>query len=223
MCKQIPEAAEKAAPSPARRWLIGILLVLLCASLFLLVYRTVNSSAKPDTLLPYLQSLNLPAAPVEEPVFSSGYGTPAASSEELSALLQDKTLVEGTVSSIDAVRLPVSNGEWYLAVVTVDVEQTLSGEVRTGSLRLIGAAELSGEDSADMVPIPGFSGCEAGMRAVFALRSLPDGDWSISGKRVVPADLADAMPLCILTRSGDSLTALETGVSVPLSSLTAAE
>lgn len=223
MCKQVPEAAEKAAPSPARRWLICVLVILLCGLIFLLVYRTVNSSAKPDTLLPYLQSLNLPAEPVEEPIFSSGYGTPAASSEELSSLLQDRTLVEGTVSSVDAVRVPVSDGEWYLAVVTVDVDQTLSGEARTGSLRLIGAAKNSSGEDSDTVPIPGFSGCEAGMRAVFALRALPDSAWIISGKRIVPAELADAMPLCILTHDGDSLTALEAGVSVSLSSLTAAK
>ena len=224
MCKPVPEAAENAAPSAARRWLIGILIVLLCALIFLLVYRTVRSSVKPDTLLPYLQSLSLSAEPIEEPLFSSGYGAPAASSEELFDVLQDKTLVEGTVSSVDAVRVPVPGGVWYLAVVTVDVDQTLSGEARTGSLRLIGAAELSGEDvSADTVPIPGFSGCEAGMHAVFALRSLPDSAWIISGKRVAPAELADAMPLCILTHDGDNLTDSEAGVSVSLSSLTGAE
>lgn len=224
MCKPVPESAEKAAPSTARRWLICVLIVLLCVLLFLLVYRTVHSSAKPDTLLSYLRSLDIPAEPVEAPVFSSGYGAPAASSEELFALLQDKTLVEGTVSSVDAVRVPVSDGVWYLAVVTVEVDQTLSGEARTGSLRLIGAAELSGEDiSADTVPIPGFSGCEAGMHAVFALRSLPDSSWSISGKRVVPAELADAMPLCILTHDGDNLAALEAGVSVSLSALASVE
>lgn len=224
MCKPVPEAAENAAPSAARRWLIGILIVLLCALIFLLVYRTVRSSVKPDTLLPYLQSLSLSAEPIEEPFFSSGYGAPAASSEELFDLLQDKTLVEGTVSSVDAMRVPVSGGVWYLAVVTVEVDQTLSGEARTGSLRLIGAAELSGEDvSADTVPIPGFSGCEAGMHAVFALRSLPDSAWIISGKRVAPAELADAMPLCILTHDGDNLTDSEAGVSVSLSSLTGAE
>ncbi len=29
MCKQVPEAAEKAAPSTARQWLICVLIVLL--------------------------------------------------------------------------------------------------------------------------------------------------------------------------------------------------
>ena len=153
-----------------------------------------------------LEGLRLPAQELADPVFGADREEPVMTEADLVRAVNANPTVAGTVTALDTVRVESADGTvWYLASMTVAVREVLTGTA-PAEVCVVCAGAYNGTDAdTGMVPIPQLAGCREGVEAVFVLRTVDEGVWTIDGKAVNPADLGDYTVVYRLEQEGDRL------------------
>ena len=161
-----------------------------------------------------LEALRLPAQTLAAPSFFSAQESPRLLPSELAGIVNANLTVQGRVTGLEAVRVPDGGTTWYLAALTLEVEESLRGSAPS-ELRVVCAAAYTGTDANDAAaPIPQLAGCREGTDAVFVLRPAKDAVWEIAGQRVRAGALGEYTLVCRLDREGNRLSDPEQGTSV---------
>ena len=164
-------------------------------------------------LLTYMNQLNLSAKEIPNPLFFSTTEIPKITEDDLLNSIKNNTVVEGTIDTIDSVRIQETDAVWFITTITIKVDEVIVGTADS-EVRIVCASKYSGDIDENTVPIAKISGCYEGMRSVFVLRHLDKGSWNISGKEVYPSSLGEYYVVYRLDRSGDKLTFTEQNITV---------
>ena len=167
----------------------------ICALFAALCLLLTGCGAQPKTLLDRMQALHLPAEAYTS-ADSDSAEAPQLSENDLAAMLPSKTIVQGTILSLEYVRIPLSGSVWYLAAAVIRTDEVLAGENVPEQITVAGAAVYTGdgaETGSGGTPVPAFAGCRTGLSAVFVLRPVENTPWQIGLTAVDPASIGEML------------------------------
>ena len=113
---------------------------------------------------------------------------PPPSAGETDAFPPDDTVVRGKVLSIEGVKAPDGDWTWYVAFVTISVDEVLQGSVEGPTLRAVTAAVTNEE--VEWLCDPRVSGLASAQSATFLLRDTAEMTWEILSLTFTVSDLA---------------------------------
>ena len=181
--------------------------------------RLIKTNAS-DTLAHQLSDLGIASKTMVDPVFISQNGMPEMSQGDLLNVIKNNITVQGTLSSMDTVRIQDNDAVWFLTTAVIAVDEVLTGKYDTDKVRMVCAACCMGFPvDENTVPVTSLTGCQENAAGVFVLRVLDNETWTISGKEVLPKSLGDYSIVYYLERSGDVLTYTPQNVSVSVNDI----
>lgn len=215
--KYVSESINYTAAKKKNAWVKwGAMAACLCLVVVGACTLLLKPATQDDTqfyLLTYMHQLNLSAKEIPNPVFFSTSEIPEITEDDLLNSIKNNTVVEGTINTIDSVRIQETDAVWFITTITIKVDEVIVGTADS-EVRIVCANKYNGDIDENTVPIAKISGCYEGMRSVFVLRHLDKGSWNISGKEVYPSSLGEYYVVYRLDRSGDKLTFMEQNITV---------
>lgn len=177
-----------------------------------------NDSDKPQ-LLTYMDQHNFKAELIEEPKLFLGYEKPLNPDMNLIVAIQNATTIQGTITSIECVRVEDINTTCYITAMTIAVDDVLNGNIASKEVHTVCMSKSNVVYDASMVPVGDIAECYEGMNAVFVLSTFDNGNWTIAGTEVNPKELGDYYVSLRLNKDGNTLVYPEQGISINLDEL----
>ena len=165
-----------------------LIAVLTALCLLAALFAGCKASEKPS-LSACLSGLGLETRSVELRSLVSEDAPPPSSGGETGALPPDDTVVRGRVESIEGVKAADSDRTWYIAVVTISVDDILQGSVDGKTLRAVTAAATN--EDVEWLTDPRIGGLSLGQSAEFILRDTDGMTWEIKGLAFAVSELAE--------------------------------
>ena len=191
-----------------------------CLCLILVSAVTVSRFRNNDSgsvLAGLLSDVGISTESITDPHFISQVGMPKLTSDSLMESINNNLTVQGSLVSIDTVKVVDKDSVWYVTTAEIKVDEVICGECDSKTIHIAGAACYSGELlDENEVPITSMIGCEENTNGVFVLRGLGDGAWTMNGEDISPKSLGDYSIVYYLNRSGDTLTLMQQNISVSL-------
>ncbi|MGI6316887.1 MAG: hypothetical protein ACOX17_09535 [Christensenellales bacterium] len=220
--KYIAEARTKTAKKMRPVWIkwtaIAACLCLIVASVVGVPrFKKTNSS---DTLEHRISDFGIGSKTIVDPVFIAQNEMPKRSPKDLLNSIKNNVTVQGTLSSMDTVRIKDNDSVWFITTAVISVDEVITGKYDSDKVHIVCAACYTGVPvDENTVPITCLIGCQENADGVFVLRGLDDGTWTISGKEILPKSLGDYYIVYYLERSGDVLTFIPQNISVSVNDI----
>lgn len=132
---------------------------------------------------------DLGAARVKLQSLVSEDAPPPSGGVETDGFPPGQTVVSGRVEAIDGVIADGGDKTWYVAFVTISVDEVLQGSVDGETLRAVTAAATNEE--VEWLSDPRVGGLAAGQSSTFRLRGTDGMTWEIKDLSFAVSDLAE--------------------------------
>lgn len=172
--------------------------------------------------LTHLRDMGLRAKEIKDPVFVSGTegfeGPPPETEEDVLARINSGILVQGTITKLEAARVPSGSKVWYVAAATIWVEEVLYGSAPDEIRISVAVACDRKEETKGVAPIPSLSGCHEGASGLFLIIRKTDTNrwWRINDIAVDAERIGEYSLLDRFDRKKNSLVTRDGNISIPL-------
>ncbi len=178
-----------------------------------------------NEVVTHLRGMGLRAKEMKDPVFVSGTegfeGPPPETEEDVLARINRGILIQGTITKLEAARVPSGSKVWYVAAATVWVEEVFCGSA-PDELRISAAVACDRkEETKGAAPIPSLCGCIEGAGGLFLITRKTDTAcwWKINGIAVDAERIGEYSLLDRFDRKKDSIVTLDGSISIPFDAL----
>lgn len=175
--------------------------------------------------LTHLRDMGLRAKEIKDPVFVSGTegfeGPPPETEEDVLARINSGILVQGTITKLEAVRIPAGGEVWYVVAATVRADEVLYGSA-PDEIRISAAVAFDRkEETKGVAPIPSLSGCCEGASGLFLItRKTDTACWWIINEIAVDAErIGEYSLMDRFDRKKNSIVTLDGSISIPFDAL----
>lgn len=217
----IEEAKKREKPVAARlaRWIAVAACLCLIVAAIVGLLKLINKTPS-DTLEHRISEYGIGSKTIMNPVFVSHSDMPKMSENDILNCIKNNITVQGTLSSMDTVRIDDNDSVWFITTAVISVDEVITGKYDADKVHFVCAAcYIGGPIDENNVPIPHLAGCQENTYGVFVLHGLDGGSWTICGKEVSPKSLGDYYVVCYLERSGDVLTYRQQNISVSVNDI----
>ena len=175
----------------------------------------------PSAVVSYLEAQGLLAEEMKYPEYVSIFeGPPPDTQEDLLARIKNGVLIRGTVTQIDTARIPAGGEVWYVAAMTVRVEDVLLGNAPDViRISAAGVRDL-GDETKGTAAIRELEGCYQGTSGLYLIGKRDSQDrWEINGASIDPRELGEYVLRDRFDQAGESLVTRDGRLSIPFEAL----
>lgn len=133
----------------------------------------------------------LPVERIENPVLVSREESPVMQRDDLKNILENNTVIRGTVQDCSYLRIRAGDSVWYLTTIRVAVDAVLRGEADAPTIDIVSGECYTGECvPEEEFPVrPGIADCVPGTEGIFAVSPVQeDAVWDIGGRRTAVSE-----------------------------------